>query len=76
MSKLIPMACLALLGMAGYAWADPAATSANPNSTSASQLQQVNPSATRADTRARDLPTAAMAAHTYTTFGIRYETKL
>jgi len=75
MSKLIPMACLALLGMAGYAWADPA-TSADPNSTPASQIQQVNLSATRADTGARSFWTAAMAAHTYTTFGIRYETKL
>jgi len=112
MSKLIPMACLALLGTAGYAWGDQAVTSADPHSTSATpaassteqKIQQVTVSGARADdTEARRISTAAKMvfgreelerngdtsvsevlklqsaatlAHTYTTFGIRYETKL
>lgn len=76
MSKLIPMACLALLGTAGYAWAAPAATSADPTSIPASNIQQAHVGAARADTGARGLSTAAMPTLTYTSFGIRYETKL
>ena len=68
MSKLIPMACLALLGTAGYAWGDQAVTSADPHSTSATpaassteqKIQQVTVSGARADdTEARRISTAA-----------------
>jgi iron complex outermembrane receptor protein len=74
MSKLIPMACLALLGMAGHAWAlpqssDQAAAATDPNSPSTASkaapqtgqgVQQVRVSGARADdTEARRLSTAA-----------------
>jgi outer membrane receptor for ferrienterochelin and colicins len=61
MSKLIPIACLALLGTAGHASAEsgqnlsPATESATPD-----KIQQVNVNATRADdTETRRLSTAA-----------------
>lgn len=60
MSKLIPMACLALLGTAGHAWADQASTRADPHPTSDTRIQQVNVSGARADdTEARRISTAA-----------------
>jgi iron complex outermembrane receptor protein len=60
MSKLIPMACLALLGTAGHAWADQASTSADPHPTPDTKIQQVNVSGARADdTEARRISTAA-----------------
>jgi iron complex outermembrane receptor protein len=67
MHKLIPMACLALLGTAGHAGAqenaaaDPVATSPSNNKTPAApKVQQVTISGARADdTEARRLSTAA-----------------
>ena len=60
MSKLIPMACLALLGTAGHAWADQASTNADPHPTPDTKIQQVNVSGARADdTEARRISTAA-----------------
>ncbi|MGZ3352155.1 MAG: TonB-dependent receptor plug domain-containing protein, partial [Xanthobacteraceae bacterium] len=70
MSKLIPMACLALLGTAGQAWAEQATTTADPNVTSSKQtppasnsqqaVTQVRVSGARADdTEARRISTAA-----------------
>jgi iron complex outermembrane receptor protein len=57
MSKLIPMACLALLGMAGHAGAE---QSAEQSAETASKIQQVKVSGARADdTEARRLSTAA-----------------
>jgi iron complex outermembrane receptor protein len=65
MSKLIPIACLALLGTAGHASAEsgqnlpPATESATPQQ-GADKIQQVNVNATRADdTETRRLSTAA-----------------
>jgi len=70
MSKLIPMACLALLGTARDAWAlsqssDQAAAATDPNSPStaskaAPKIQQITVSGARADdTEARRISTAA-----------------
>jgi iron complex outermembrane receptor protein len=57
MSKLIPMACLALLGTAGHAGAE---QSADQSAETASKIQQVTVSGARADdTEARRLSTAA-----------------
>jgi iron complex outermembrane receptor protein len=57
MSKLIPMACLALLGTAGHAGAE---QSAEQSAETASKIQQVKVSGARADdTEARRLSTAA-----------------
>jgi iron complex outermembrane receptor protein len=57
MSKLIPMACLALLGTAGHAGAE---QSAEQSAETASKIQQVTVSGARADdTEARRLSTAA-----------------
>jgi hypothetical protein len=75
MSTLIAMACLALLGTTRHAWTARTATSADPHSTptttpAACRIQQAKVTA------ARSLSTAASAAHTYTTFGIRYATTL
>jgi iron complex outermembrane receptor protein len=55
MSKRIPIACLALLGTAGHAWAE-----SGQNLSPATDIQQVNVSGTRADdTETRRLSTAA-----------------
>jgi iron complex outermembrane receptor protein len=55
MSKRIPIACLALLGTAGHAWAQ-----SGQNPPPATDIQQVNVSGTRADdTETRRLSTAA-----------------
>jgi outer membrane receptor for ferrienterochelin and colicins len=72
MSKLIPMACLALLGTAGHAWAfsqssdqatnpaEPTSTQNDKTTTGAQGVQQVRVSGARADdTEARRLSTAA-----------------
>lgn len=63
MSKLIPIACLALLGTAGPAWADAGQTSSPISDSPAAPdptIQQVNVNATRADdTETRRLSTAA-----------------
>ena len=62
MSKLIPIACLALLGTAGPAWADQAqeSTSSSGQRPDQGKIQQVNVSGARADdTESRRLSTAA-----------------
>jgi outer membrane receptor for ferrienterochelin and colicins len=61
MSKLIPMACLALLGTAGHAWAEQTAEPAPKGQENTRQkIQQVTVSGARADdTEARRLSTAA-----------------
>ncbi|MCS0582879.1 TonB-dependent receptor [Massilia pinisoli] len=66
MSKLIPIACLALLGTAGHASAEsgqnlpPATESAAPHTGAVDKIQQVNVNGTRADdTETRRLSTAA-----------------
>jgi outer membrane receptor for ferrienterochelin and colicins len=65
MSKLIPMACLALLGTAGHAWADQetaasAETAQKTQQKTQQKIQQVSVSGARADdTEARRISTAA-----------------
>jgi len=91
MSKLVPIACLALLGTAGYAAAAPSETGRDsPQASSARAGQQATRScgfsANKLDPRVVDsarsvdtglvTPGAATATRTYTTLGIRYEMKM
>jgi len=63
MSKFIPIACLALLGTAGYASA-------------ASETVQDSPQATSAHADHTELRRLSTTTHAYTTLGIRYEMKM
>ena len=98
MNKLIPMACMALLGTAGHALALPQssdqapAADPTPSSTTtgkptrqaasgkavpaAPSIQQITVNGARSLDTGPLVQSAAAAAHTYTTFGIRYEMKL
>jgi hypothetical protein len=83
MSKLIPMACLALLGTAGHAWAsapgcDPAPAATSPNSTDLTTAAQIPVSKLRARAVpvAPDIQQLAVSGARVRGMGIRHEMKL